>query len=100
MADVYIVGAGMTPLGKHLDKSVKQLTAQSVAQALADAGTDIRAVQAAWFCNTRQGALDFPLGAEMGALNLPQQDGRPSPNPTHGQMMTRRQGEWWARTVA
>ncbi len=62
MADVYIVGAGMTPLGKHLDKSVKQLTAISVAQALADAGTDIGTVEAAWFCNTRQGALEGQHG--------------------------------------
>jgi len=62
MADVYIVGAGTTPLGKHLDKSVKQLTAASVSRALADAGIDIAAVEAAWFCNTRQGALEGQHG--------------------------------------
>ncbi len=60
--EVFIVGAGMTPLGKHLDQSVKQLTAQSVTAALQDAGVDKGVVQAAWFCNTRQGALEGQHG--------------------------------------
>lgn len=60
--DVYLVGAGMTPLGKHLDKSVKQLTAEAVTGALADAGLNKDAIQAAWFCNTRQGALEGQHG--------------------------------------
>ena len=29
MSKVHIIGAGMTPLGKHLDKSVKQLAAEA-----------------------------------------------------------------------
>jgi acetyl-CoA acetyltransferase len=62
MSNVYIVGAGMTPLGKHLDKSVKQLTAMAVDVALADAGIDKALVDAAWFCNTRQGALEGQHG--------------------------------------
>ncbi len=62
MSDVYVVGAGMTPLGKHLDKSVKQLTAWSVDAALADAGIDRSKIEAAWFCNTRQGALEGQHG--------------------------------------
>jgi len=36
--DVFIVGVGMTALGKHLDKSVKQLTAEAVNAALARCG--------------------------------------------------------------
>jgi len=48
----------MTPLGKHIDKSVKQLTALAVQAALTDAGADLKDVQAAWFSNTRQGALE------------------------------------------
>ncbi|HSW17336.1 MAG TPA: thiolase family protein, partial [Ramlibacter sp.] len=59
---VFIVGAGMTPLGKHLDKSVKQLTELSVSAALADAGASREDIQAAWFCNTRQGALEGQHG--------------------------------------
>jgi len=62
MEDVFIVGAGMTPLGKHLDKSVKQLTALAVDAALADAGLEKEAIEAAWFCNTRQGALEGQHG--------------------------------------
>lgn len=58
MTDVYIVGTGMTTLGKHLDKSVKQLTALAVQAALSDAGAKLQDVQAAWFSNTRQGALE------------------------------------------
>ncbi|WP_206363513.1 thiolase family protein [Sphingomonas crocodyli] len=60
--DVHIVGIGATPLGKHLDKSVKQLTALAVDAALADAGLDKSAIGAAWFCNTRQGALEGQHG--------------------------------------
>ena len=64
MADgnVFIVGAGMTPLGRHLDKSVKQLTAKAVNAALLDAGSDKSIIEAAWFCNTRQGALEGQHG--------------------------------------
>jgi len=62
MNEVFIVGVGMTPLGRHLDKSVKQLTALAVDAALADAGVGREAVDAAWFCNTRQGALEGQHG--------------------------------------
>lgn len=62
MSKVYILGVGMTPLGKHLDKSVKQLTALSVQAALDDAGIEREAVEAAWFCNTRQGVLEGQHG--------------------------------------
>jgi acetyl-CoA acyltransferase len=60
--DVYIVGVGMTPLGKHLDKTVKDLTAASVSAALSDAGIGREAIDAAWFSNTRQGALEGQHG--------------------------------------
>lgn len=62
MSDVFIVGSAITPLGKHLDKSVKELTRASVMAALDDAGIGIAQVQAAWFCNTRQGALEGQHG--------------------------------------
>jgi acetyl-CoA acyltransferase len=60
--DVQIVGIGMTPLGKHLDKSVKQLTAIAVDAALKDGGLTSDRIDAAWFCNTRQGALEGQHG--------------------------------------
>lgn len=62
MTEVYIVGAGMTRLGKHVDSSVKQLTAQAVDAALADADIAADQVETAWFCNTRQGALEGQHG--------------------------------------
>ena len=52
----------MTPLGKHLDKSVKQLSAAAIDAALADAGTTKDAIDSAWFCNTRQGVLEGQHG--------------------------------------
>lgn len=62
MSSVHIIGAGMTPLGKHLDRSVKDLSREAVDAALADAGVGRDAIQAAWFCNTRQGALEGQHG--------------------------------------
>lgn len=62
MSEVYIVGVGMTPLGKHLALSVKQLTAQAVRAALADAQCQQAEIESAWFSNTRQGVLEGQHG--------------------------------------
>lgn len=62
MDSVYIVGAGITRLGKHLDKSVKQLSAMAINAALADAGCTKDDIQAAWFSNTRLGVLEGQHG--------------------------------------
>lgn len=56
--NVYITGIGHTPLGKHPDLSVKQLTEQAVRLALADGGTQLDDIQAAWFSNVRQGQME------------------------------------------
>lgn len=58
MTEAYIVGAGMTPLGKHWDKSIKQISAGAIDAALSDAGIGLEAIEGAWFCNTRLGALE------------------------------------------
>ena len=58
MTDIYIVGIGMTPLGKFPDKSVKQLTEDAVNTALKDAGAKLEDIEAAWFSNTRQGMME------------------------------------------
>ncbi|SEA41821.1 thiolase family protein [Paraburkholderia sartisoli] len=58
MEDIYIVGVGMTPFGRHTDKSIKQLTAWAVEDALSDAGCDRKSVQAAFFGNCTQGHFD------------------------------------------
>ncbi len=57
MQDIFVVGVGMTPFGRHLDKSVKQLTAMAVQDALSDAGACANAVDVAFFGNTVQGFL-------------------------------------------
>lgn len=55
---VYIIGAAMTAFGKRLNDSVKSLTAEAVRGALADAGLEASAIDAAWFSNTRQPMLE------------------------------------------
>ncbi len=55
---VYIIGVGSTALGRQPDKSVKDLTAQVVNLALADAGAALADIEAAWFSNTRQGIME------------------------------------------
>lgn len=56
--DLFIVGVGMTPMGKFPEKSVKDLAAEAVSQCLGDAGLSVSDVQAAWFSNTRQALLE------------------------------------------
>lgn len=57
MENVYIVGVGMTPFGRHMDKSDKQLTAIAVRDALADAGVDGNEIEAAFYGNCGQGYM-------------------------------------------
>ncbi len=58
MEEVYIVGVGMTPFGKLVQSSVRSLTAQALASALKDAGLDRGDIEAAYFANAGQGALE------------------------------------------
>ncbi|SAK86260.1 thiolase [Caballeronia hypogeia] len=58
MENIYIVGVGMTPFGRHADKTIKQLTASAVEDALADAGCERKWVQAAFYGNCTQGHFD------------------------------------------
>lgn len=58
MSEAYIVGVGMTPLGRFPARSVKDLTREAVVGALADAGLQMSDIQEAWFSNTRQGLLE------------------------------------------
>ncbi|MGY6662252.1 MAG: thiolase family protein [Glycocaulis sp.] len=58
MDSVYITGVGMTPLGKHLSRTVKNLTREAVTGALADAGLQAHQIEAALFSNTRQPMLE------------------------------------------
>jgi len=58
VTEVFVVGSGMTPLGKHYRMSVPDLTAQAVNAALADAGCETSQIGAAWFANTRWGIFE------------------------------------------
>jgi acetyl-CoA acyltransferase len=67
MTAIYLVGVGMTPFGKFLDKSVKDLTQEAVSAALADAGAKKETVGAAFFANAAQSAMEgqFMVGGEI-----------------------------------
>ncbi|TYC66440.1 thiolase family protein [Streptomyces sp. CB01881] len=58
---VWIAGVGMTRFGRHEDRGVPDLAAEAVRDALADAGLEQRHVDAAFFGNTTQGALEGQL---------------------------------------
>jgi len=58
LEDIYVVGVGMTPFGRHLNKDIKQLTREATEAALLDAGIRREDLQAAFFGNTSQGHMD------------------------------------------
>ncbi|MGB0571065.1 MAG: thiolase family protein [Alphaproteobacteria bacterium] len=58
MSDIYIVGVGMTPFGRYLDRPIKEMTRAVVTDALADAGADVADIEAAWFSNATQAILE------------------------------------------
>lgn len=55
MHDAVILGVGMTPFGRHLDKSHEELTQAAVRLALADAGVSGNAIDMAVYANVVQG---------------------------------------------
>ncbi len=55
MRDAVILGVGMTPFGRHLDKSHEQLTQWAVRYALADSGVPPKAIEMAVYANVIQG---------------------------------------------
>lgn len=52
-----VAGVGMTPFGKHLDRSLADLAREAITLALADAGLPIERVQAAWAGNAAAGLI-------------------------------------------
>jgi len=58
MEPIYIAGVGMTPFGRHLGLSVKDLTRQAVQAALRDAGCVSSQLQSAFFSNATQGHME------------------------------------------
>ena len=63
--NAYIAGVGMTRFGKHLELSLKSLAGEAIGEALADAGLEPGAVEAAYMANAAggvvQGRMDAPL---------------------------------------
>jgi acetyl-CoA acetyltransferase len=53
----FIAGVGMTHFGKHLELGLKSLGAQAVKSAVADAGVELRELQAAWVGNAAAGLM-------------------------------------------
>lgn len=58
----YVAGVGMTRFGKQMDKTLKVLAGEAIQLALADAGMDKSALQAAWMGNAAAGIV---TGQEM-----------------------------------
>lgn len=57
MEAIYVLGVGMTPFGKMLERSVKDLTREAVEGALRDAGCERNDLEAAYFSNACQGHM-------------------------------------------
>jgi acetyl-CoA acetyltransferase len=58
MSDIYIAGVSMTHFGKHLDRSLKELTGKALALVLEDAGCAKDQLDAAFFGNCVQGHME------------------------------------------
>ncbi len=56
--ELYVIGIGMTPFGRMLDRSVKSLVGEAVNGALADAGATPADVGVAFFSNTTQALME------------------------------------------
>lgn len=61
MTKVYIVGVGMTRMGKFTESSVKSLTQEAVTEALSDAGLKAGDIQSAFFSNACQSHMEDQL---------------------------------------
>lgn len=72
MSVIYVVGVGMTPWGKFLDQSVKDLARSAVVGALADAGIERREIEVAYFANAGQSAIEgqFMVGGQIALRDM------------------------------
>ncbi|RZF63440.1 thiolase family protein [Sphingomonas populi] len=58
MGEAFVAGVGMTPFGRHTDRTLRSLTAEAVAAALADAGASRSDIEVVFFGNVGQGAIE------------------------------------------
>ena len=77
MRPVYIIGAGMTPFGKHPDKSLRELGREACLHAMRDAGLGPRDIQAGYCGNALAPAIQGETGVgqnvfwEVGIRGIP-----------------------------
>jgi acetyl-CoA acyltransferase len=62
MREVYIIGVGMTRFGVHADKTVADLAREAVTAALADSNAKASDLEAVFYANTVQGAIEGQHG--------------------------------------
>jgi len=58
MNEAFVAGAAMTPFGKHLDRSARDLVEEAVSAALEDAGVGPEAIGACYVGNAVSGLMD------------------------------------------
>jgi acetyl-CoA acetyltransferase len=68
MREVYVVGVGMTPLGRHLDKRLRDLGRVACFAALKDAGLNPKEIQAGFCGNALAPAIQGETGVGQSAL--------------------------------
>jgi acetyl-CoA acetyltransferase len=72
MADVWVLGVGMTTFGKHPDRTAADLGADAVLDAVRDAGLDPRRIEAAYCGHVFQGMVTGQrILAQVGLAGIP-----------------------------
>ena len=72
MDEVFVIGAGMTPFGKHPDTTAAELGAAAMLEALDDAGVALKDIEAAWVGSVFQGmAMGQRALGEGGLSGIP-----------------------------
>lgn len=62
MNDIYVVGVGMTPFGRLLDRTVYSMVEEAVGLALADAGCGVDDIGSAFYSTMTNGLLQGQTG--------------------------------------
>lgn len=57
MSNIYVVGVGMTPFGRYLERSMASLVGEAIDASLLDAGCEKKDIQAAFYSASTQGYL-------------------------------------------
>ena len=57
MSNIYVVGVGMTPFGRHLERSMASLVGEAIDASLKDAHCNKKDIQAAFYTASTQGYL-------------------------------------------